>query len=96
MPDKFLVAIVFWANLMGVEPPPVFDRENLPGLQAARVVFDGYGWRVERDKGSLVYKLWNKSNLALHEMCHIRYHDFTHDYTKQCMTEYTLRAKREM
>jgi hypothetical protein len=69
--DTFLAAVVFYASLMGLEAPPVFDRENLPGLTEARAVFDGYGWFVERDKGSLLYVLSDKKRLALHEVCHI-------------------------
>jgi len=78
---------------MGLDKPPVFDRDNLPGLRAAQVVFDGYGWRIERDKDSLAYKLWNKEELALHELCHIRYFDLTHESMSSCVTTYRTRRK---
>ena len=78
MTDKFIIAITLYASLMGVDKPIVINK-SLPGLKAARAVFDGYGWIIERDEKSFTYKTWNKDSLALHEMCHVRMHTAEHN-----------------
>ena len=88
MTDSFVQAVILYSALMGVDAPRVVDVEDLPGLRAAQVSFDGYGWLLERDKDGIAYRTQNKELLALHELCHVRYLTAGHEEHFDCVNHY--------